>query len=224
MASISEVATSTYTSNGAINAADKAPTSTGADFDTYLALLTAQMKNQDPLEPLDSTDFVAQLATFSAVEQQVHTNDLLAEMINQLSDSPTSMMAEWVGKEVRHQGEASFNGTAIDVGPAVHPYADAAVLSVRDSSGQLIYQRPFEPTQATLEWNGETTDGPDAPEGRYSFEVESYQDGSLIAAQAAPVFDLVTEVRMNNGSPVLMFADGTTMLMEEATSMRLPQV
>ena len=49
-----------------------------SDFTTFLKLLTAQLRNQDPLKPLDSTEFVAQLATFSSVEQQVKTNDTLA--------------------------------------------------------------------------------------------------------------------------------------------------
>ena len=52
----------------------------GSDFDTFLKLLTTQMKNQDPLNPIDSTDYATQLATFSGVEQQTRTNQLLESL------------------------------------------------------------------------------------------------------------------------------------------------
>ena len=71
-------------SGGIARAAGKAPPDGGSanemagDFETFLKLLTAQLRNQDPLQPMDSTEFVAQLASFSAVEQQVRANDRLA--------------------------------------------------------------------------------------------------------------------------------------------------
>lgn len=51
-----------------------------SDFDTFLRMLTVQMQNQDPLDPVDSADYAVQLATFSGVEQQVRTNELLTEL------------------------------------------------------------------------------------------------------------------------------------------------
>ena len=59
------------------NAPSTAARDAAADYESFLTLLTAQLKNQDPLKPLESTEFVAQLASFSAVEQQVRTNDSL---------------------------------------------------------------------------------------------------------------------------------------------------
>ena len=70
-----------------------------SDFDTFLQLLTAQIRNQDPLNPADSTEFVAQLATFSNVEQAVQTNDLLKEMSSQMSLQNMSEMSSLVGIE-----------------------------------------------------------------------------------------------------------------------------
>ncbi|MFV2001871.1 MAG: flagellar hook capping FlgD N-terminal domain-containing protein, partial [Paracoccaceae bacterium] len=56
------------------------PANVNSDFETFLKLLTTQLKNQDPLKPVDSSDFAVQLATFSSVEQQVKTNDLLTSL------------------------------------------------------------------------------------------------------------------------------------------------
>ncbi|MEM6649158.1 MAG: flagellar hook capping FlgD N-terminal domain-containing protein [Pseudomonadota bacterium] len=59
---------------------------TADEFNQFLQLLTAQVENQDPLQPLDSTQFVEQLATFSSLEEQVQTNDLLASILSELRD------------------------------------------------------------------------------------------------------------------------------------------
>ncbi len=84
---------------------DQAPqTKSEQDFQTFLKLLTAQMRNQDPLEPLDATQFVAQLASFSSVEQQIETNaklDIMNEKLSRLDylglpDEPTAEADETV--------------------------------------------------------------------------------------------------------------------------------
>lgn len=64
-----------------------------SDFDTFLRMLTVQMQNQDPLNPVDSTDYATQLATFSQVEQAVLTNDLLKSLTTQLTSSGLADMA-----------------------------------------------------------------------------------------------------------------------------------
>lgn len=220
MAITSDIASTSVST--ALNTSKSTSADGAGDFQTFLTLLTAQMRNQDPLKPMDSTEFVAQLASFSAVEQQVQTNDQLTELIGLFSSSPSSTMADWIGKEVRHQGEASFDGNPVDIDVPVHPYADSATLSVKDSNGQVIYQLPFDPTRTSIKWSGETTSAGTAPLGRYTFEVESSLEGTVIASGLGSVYDLVTEVRMNNGSPFLIFADGTAMAAEDASSMRLP--
>ena len=71
-----------------------------SDFETFLRMLTVQMQNQDPLNPVDSSDYATQLATFSGVEQQVLTNDLLKSIAGTFGQGGTAQYAQWVGKEV----------------------------------------------------------------------------------------------------------------------------
>ena len=68
-----------------------------SDFETFLKMLTVQMENQDPLNPVESTEFATQLATFSGVEQQVQTNDLLKSLGAQLGAMNVSQLSGWVG-------------------------------------------------------------------------------------------------------------------------------
>ncbi len=212
-------ATNAFTPSGA----QKAKETTGTnDFETFLTLLTAQMRNQDPLKPMESTEFVAQLASFSSVEQQIRTNDQLAELINAFSASPATGLAEWIGKEVRHFGATQFNSTPIKVNVAADPTADTAYLRVKDVDGQTVYRQQFDPEDQVFTWNGALDASGTAPAGRYSFEVESFQNNALIKTSPASVFDLVTEVRIDNNKMTLVFPDGTTMLADDTTSLRLP--
>ena len=201
----------------------EANASSSSDFNTFLTLLTAQMRNQDPLKPMDSTEFVAQLASFSAVEQQIETNSKLSELLGVFSDSPTANLTEWLGKEVRREGVTSFNGQPVEIDVTVHPSADTARLVVRDHTAEIIYTQQFDPNSEAVIWDGTSQETGTAPTGRYSFEVESYAGGSLLNANPASVFDLVTEVRLDHGNSVLIFEDGATLRAEDATAVRMPQ-
>lgn len=192
------------------------------DFETFLTLLTAQMRNQDPLKPMDSTEFVAQLATFSAVEQQVKTNDQLATLIDLYTASPAAGLAEWIGKEVRHYGATDYNANPINVYVQPDTSADTAFLLVRDADNQVVAHHQFNPTDNTVIWDGALDAITTANPGRYSFAVESYQGNTLLNTTQAAVFDLVTEVRRDNSGMSLVFTDGTTMAVEDATAVRLP--
>ena len=81
-----------------------------SDFETFLKMLTAQAQYQDPLEPIDSTQYASQLAQFSAVEQQVLSNDLLTALVGQMGGSDLSRLAGWVGMEARSDAPVMFYG------------------------------------------------------------------------------------------------------------------
>jgi flagellar basal-body rod modification protein FlgD len=93
--------TTTATQTAAAPAAATAKTPISSDFETFLLMLTTQMQNQDPLNPIESADFAVQLATFSGVEQQVKTNDLLQSLAQQMGIMGMSQLAGWVGMEAQ---------------------------------------------------------------------------------------------------------------------------
>ena len=76
-----------------------------SDFETFLKMLTTQMQNQDPLNPVDSTEFATQLAMFTSVEQQVLTNDRLLSIQETLLGNELGQAADWVGKLARVEGD-----------------------------------------------------------------------------------------------------------------------
>lgn len=80
-----------------------------SDFETLLQMLTAQARYQDPLEPMDSSEYAAQLAQFSMVEQQVQSNELLQSLGDQLGQSNIAQMASWIGMEARTTAPVQFD-------------------------------------------------------------------------------------------------------------------
>ena len=103
-----EVTSSTFGNYSSTSAGSNATASESTDYITFLQMLTTQMQNQDPLNPMEASDFAVQLATFAGVEQATYTNQLLGAMMSQtgLSD-----LGNWVGMEARIYGGAYFDGS-----------------------------------------------------------------------------------------------------------------
>ncbi len=192
----------------------------GSDFNTFLRMLTVQMQNQDPLDPIDSADYAVQLATFSGVEQQVKTNELLGALAGQLALSGLSEMAAWVGREVRAAMPARFDGAPITLFPNPVATADAAELVVRDAQGREVSRTSIPVVAAPIEWAGVGPDGSPLPSGLYRFEVVSLSAGRALRTDPAELYATVTEVRAEGGRTVLVVEGGGTVASEAVTALR----
>lgn len=214
--------TPTSTATPAASAREAAPAalSPGSDFQTFLTLLTAQMRNQDPLKPVESTEFIAQLASFSAVEQQVRTNDRLDHIIASLAGGSSAGLAEWIGREVRVPAAASFEGVPVEVEFDPHPQAETATLVVLNAFDQVVTRRAIEADAKQVTWDGRTDTGEMAPNGTYRFTIESKADGQLVATQSGRVFVPVEELRIVEGLPRLVLASGETVTLDAVTAIR----
>lgn len=174
----------------------------GEEYNTFLRLLTAQIRNQNPLEPLDSTQFVEQLATFSSLEQQVRSNDRL-ESIEQIMSSLLSTVAnEWIGTKVAIKSSwAPYTSQPIQLQTdAIPENADRAVLTIRDTSGKVAWSETLDPKASTYSWDGRTQSGkPAATDGLYQFNIEVYRNGELAGAITPRIITTVTNVASENG-------------------------
>ena len=208
-----------------VAAAAPTPTATRAgtvtsDFDTFLKMLTVQMQNQDPLDPIDSADYAVQLATFSGVEQQVMSNELLSGISGQLLLSGLSDMAGWVGQEVRAPMPGWFDGAPITISPNPLAIADEVELVVRDAQGQEIDRQPIPVSPEPIEWAGVGPDGSPLPAGFYGFEVVSKSGGEVLSTGRAEIYATVTEVRAVEGQTVLVTEGGGTVTASSVTALR----
>lgn len=191
------------------------------DFETFLSLLTAQMKNQDPLKPLDSTEFVAQLASFSTVEQQIRSNDRLDEILAALTGGSGGGLAEWIGKDIRSTAAIRFQGEPIEIWSEPMPGADRAVLVVTDAQEQEVARLAADPSAETLVWGGETANG-GAPNGLYRFAVEYLGKEESLGSVEATTFSRVKELRLGEEEPRLVLDGGGEISAGDVAAVREP--
>ena len=193
-----------------------------SDFETFLKLLTTQLQNQDPSKPLDSTEFVAQLASFSAVEQQINTNTKLDELISRINYGNTSDLSSWLGANVKSEANANFSGSPIDVFYKVPDAATYADLVVYDTSGKEIARQSVDIAGSQTSWTGLDAASSPYPDGSYRFKIESFENNKSTGLQLAQTFSPVVEARIDGNSTQLIFADGTKMAASEVQAVRGP--
>lgn len=226
-------ATSAASTAAAVAAATAATTSEegqnaaaaiSSDFETFLRMLTVQLNNQDPLNPVESTDFAVQLATFSGVEQQVRSNDLLESLLAQQSISALSQLANWVGMEARAAVPAAFDGaTPVTYYSEAPTGADQATLIVRDDRGREVARTAVAAESGAATWTGTDQTGAVLPPGNYRLLVEYRSDGEVLTTKPAEVFAEVSEARIAGGKPVIVFATGDELPADQVSAVRAPQ-
>lgn len=204
------------------NKADSSAAAASSDFETFLTLLTTQLRNQDPQKPMESTEFVAQLASFSAVEQQVRTNDTLAEIQGLLGGRSAQGLSSWIGAEVRAETDIAFGGTPVDVFIAPAEGADSARLVVRDATGNVVQRLAVPAERAILPWAGVGEDGTPLAPGLYGLTLESLKDGETLASRPVPVYDRVIEARLDGESVKLVLARGAEIGADRVSAIREP--
>jgi flagellar basal-body rod modification protein FlgD len=193
-----------------------------SDFETFLKMLTAQAKYQNPLEPIDSSEYAAQLAQFSMVEQQVLSNDLLTDLKGALGASNMATLAGWVGMEARAATPMFFNGAPITVSSNPSSLSDQAFLLAYDATGAVASRTQIPVSAEPVQWLGVDANGDVLPEGIYSFAVESLSDGQIVGTEPSEVYGRITEAQNVNGTTMLIMEGGTAVLSSHVTALRAP--
>lgn len=199
----------------------KAPSKTASDFDTFLKLLTTQIRNQDPLEPADATAYTAQLATFSNVEQAVQTNTLLTQMIARMDGQQVAGAAAYIGMEVRHSGPVGHSGGQTTLFTDINASADRAELVIADQRGREIARHPIDPKAGTLGWPA-AGQGGSVPEGQYDVHVESWAGDRALDPTPVAHYAPVDEVVLGASGAELILRGGVRLPVGLLESIRKP--
>lgn len=200
--------------------APSSPTTISSDFDTFLRLLTAQIGNQDPLDPMKAEEFAVQLATFSSVEQQVRTNQLLESLGGKLGANGLTDMAAWVGRSARAAMPAFFDGRPVEVSIPEPVAGNGHELVAFGPSGSEVWRQAIDPAAGPVMWNGVDDANIPVPPGLYSFRLESFEDGRSVASEPAQTYGHVREVRSDSRGLVLVFPGGVELPPDEVTALR----
>ncbi len=212
---ISSVTSATPASGSA-----SAPSKITSDFNTFLRMLTVQMQNQDPLNPIDSADYAVQLATFSGVEQQVRTNQLLADLQGRFQQLGMAEMASWIGKEARSNAPIMYQGTPVTLSPNPAVGSTRAVLAIRDNAGNLVSREEIPVSTEPYQWLGAGMDGSPLPSGVYSIALESLNGETVIDSRPVEYYARVIEARGGPSGTTLVLQGGIEVLASNVTALR----
>lgn len=196
--------------SGATSASANAPAGAGeiaGNFQQFLLLLTTQLKNQSPLDPLDTNQFTQQLVQFASVEQQLKTNTALSTLVAGAKASTASAAAGLVGSTVTADGtSASFAGGAATWSLDPARAAASATLTIKDATGTTVatQTRALPAGGQTFTWDGRTANGNVASAGTYTLAVAARDAAGQAVPVKTDVTGIVNAVDMTGENPVLV--------------------
>jgi flagellar basal-body rod modification protein FlgD len=213
------MATSSIDAITSINAAKTASTTSGKlgqrslGQEDFLRLMTAQMQFQDPFNPTDNTQMVAQMAQFSSLSGITEMTSTLKTLATRMGDAGTTDSVSWIGKSVLAETATATADAKGNVNGAVELDADSAkvTLEIRDADGNVARTVTMGAQSAGIveyQWDGTTDAGTAAGAGPYSIKVAAATaEGGAVAARNLS-WAGVTSVTLNNGKPMLALSGG----------------
>lgn len=186
-----------------------AATGLADNFQTFLSLLTTQLQNQNPLDPLNVNQFTQQLVQFSQVEQQLKSNALLKTLLETQKAMQSTQALTLVGRTAVVDGSVATLAKGAVVWNLTSPKGATATVSIRNASGQIVYSgsRLFGPGDTSFVWDGRGNEGAMQPDGRYELLVDA-KDGSGQAVVMSTETQGVVDSIDLRASPILLSIGG----------------
>jgi flagellar basal-body rod modification protein FlgD len=184
-----------------------APTIAG-NFNTFLQLLTTQLQNQDPLDPLDTDQFTQQLVEFASVEQQVNMNTNLQTLISMQQTTEATSALQLVGSTVTIAGNAATlsNATSTPASWSLNAAGPAtANITITSSAGTTVYTGTMALNAGlnTYTWSGQGSNGQTWPDGTYTLSVNATGANGTPVTVSTQVQGVVSGVNINQNPPTL---------------------
>ncbi len=199
-------------------AASSSSSATGVDkttlagnFQTFLTLLTTQLKNQNPLDPLDTNQFTQQLVQFAQVEQQLKQNEQLATLVSLEKTAQATTALAYVGQTVAVNGQTAALSNGEATWSLVAPKPVSATVTIKSATGQTAYSGSFTINTGTqnFSWDGRDNNGVQWPDGNYTMSVTAKDASGQSVSIASEVQGVVDSVDVTQSPPVLSIGGQT---------------
>ena len=195
----------TNPSGSSSSSSSSTPTTGIADnFQTFLTLLTTQLQNQNPLDPLDTNQFTAQLVQFAGVEQQLKSNDQLKSLVDIEKSAQSTQALVYVGNTVAVDGsKAQFDKSA--TWNLTAPADTNATITITSATGQTAYSGNFtlDKGNASFVWDGKGNDGSQWPAGTYTMSATGKDSNGNSVSISTEVQGVVDSVDLTQSPPLL---------------------
>jgi flagellar basal-body rod modification protein FlgD len=190
------------------------------NFQTFLTLLTTQLKNQNPLDPLDTNQFTQQLVQFAGVEQQLKTNTELSTLVTLQQTAQATQALNFVGKTAVVDGSTATMKSSSATWHLSVPTDSTVDVSIANSSGQTVFTGKYTASSGSdipFTWNGQGNDGTQWPDGKYTITATGKDASGNSVGVAAQIQGTVSSVDLTQ-SPPLLTIDGNTYTVSQVKS------
>jgi flagellar basal-body rod modification protein FlgD len=190
------------------------------NFQTFLTLLTTQLQNQNPLDPLDTNQFTQQLVQFAGVEQQLKTNDSLSQLVTLQQTTQATQALGFVGKTALVDGTTATMTNSSATWHLNVPTESTIDITVANSSGQTVFTGKYSSAAGAdipFTWNGQGNDGTQWPDGKYTISATGKDVANNNVGIAAQVQGTVSSVDLTQ-SPPLLTIDGNSYTLSQVKS------
>ncbi|CAL4868949.1 hypothetical protein MMA231_03238 [Asticcacaulis sp. MM231] len=212
---VSNTASTTTSSSTAASAS-----SVTSDYTTFLNLLTAQIKNQDPLSPMDTTEWTNQLVQYSSVEQEIKSNQYLEALTNQSTQSNMNAAVSYIGKTVTaDQDVAALKDGTAEWQYALGATATKATMTISDSDGTVVWSGDAPDMTSgshAFTWDGKDSNGNSLADGEYTLSIKASNAAGDVEA-AAGITGIVTSASNSDGT-ILLKVGNTSVDLTAVTS------
>jgi flagellar basal-body rod modification protein FlgD len=195
-------------------------TTLAGNFQTFLTLLTTQLQNQNPLDPLDTNQFTQQLVQFAGVEQQLKTNDSLAQLVTLQQTTQATQALGFVGKTALVDGTTATMTNSSATWHLNVPTDSTVDITIANASGQTVFTGKYTAgagTDVPFTWSGMGNDGTQWPDGKYTISATGKDVANNNVGIAAQVQGVVSSVDLTQ-SPPLLTIDGASYTMSQVKS------
>lgn len=194
------------------------------NFDTFLTLLTTQLKNQDPLNPMDSNEFTNQLVNFSGVEQQIRTNQTLDNILTLNTLSMTSLGLGFIGLNVNTTGDTmQYDGTnSLSFTYKLESEAKTAKINIIDKDGVSVFSTAAEQTAGNhnFTWDGKDNNGATVPAGIYTVRIGATDATDKPINTSTIVPGHVSGIETADDGTIMMIVNGAKVPLTDIKSAR----
>lgn len=195
-----------------------------ADMNTFLTLLTTQLKYQDPLDPMDTAEFTNQLVQYSSVEQAIKTNTKLDSLLSMNIANLGAQAVSYIGKVAQVLGDVMpLEGGKAKATYTFEENVKSAVITVKDMNGKIVYSEQGKITAGTHEftWDGKDLDGNQLEDGAYQIEVTAKaESGNGTPSVMTTVFGRVTGVASDSNGVYVGLGDAVTANLNDILTVR----
>lgn len=205
---------------------DNSRASLAGNFDTFLSILTTQLKNQNPLDPLDTNQFTQQLVQFTGVEQQLKTNTFLESLLSSTQNAGRMDAVSYIGKQVTVSGKTTqLSGTHAMWGYNAEANVANATITVKNAQGNTVYTQSgsLGMGNGTFAWDGIATDGQPQPDGLYTINIEGTNISGKPVKVTSSSIGIVSAVDFSSGTPMVTVGAAKVPL-SDISEVRLPEV